>query len=106
MKKNDLKIDDSAKVINEEFFETVSEYWDNILRLYKKFEDQKPIMLIDVQEKRVYAFPYLEFKSSMNERSQAKLEKEYENALLNNKVVVFMQDNEKKQLFSQDFDLE
>lgn len=73
--------------MHEEFFETVSEYWDNILKLYKKFEDKKPIMLIDVQEKRVYAFPYLEFKSSINERSQAKLEKEYENALLNNKLL-------------------
>lgn len=75
--------------MHEEFFETVSEYWDNILRLYKKFDDKKPIMLIDVQEKRVYAFPYPELKSSMNERSQAMLEKEYENALLNNKVCCF-----------------
>jgi len=34
------------------------------------------------------------------------LEKEYEGALLNKKVVVFVHDNEKKQLWSQDFDLE
>jgi hypothetical protein len=105
-KVDELEIDDSVMVNNEEFFETVSEYWDNILRLYKKFEDKKPIMLIDVQEKRVYAFPYLEFRSSINERSQAILEKEYKNSLLNNKVVVFVQDHEKKQLLSQDFDLE
>ena len=32
----------------------------------------------------------------MNERSQAMLEKEYEDALLTKKVVVFVQDNEKK----------
>jgi len=31
----------------------------------------------------------------MNERSQAMLEKEYEDALLTKKVVVFVQDNEK-----------
>ncbi|MBU4222043.1 MAG: hypothetical protein KKA10_10555 [Euryarchaeota archaeon] len=30
----------------EEFFETVSEHWRQILKLYKKFEDKKPIMLI------------------------------------------------------------
>ena len=92
--------------MSEEFFETVSEHWRQILKLYKKFEDKKPIMLIDVQEKKIYAYSYLDFKSSMNERSQAMLEKEYENALLNNKMVVFVQDNEKKQLCSQDFDLE
>ena len=56
--------------MNDEFFQTVSEYWDNILKLYKKFENKKPIMLIDVQEKKVYAFPYFEFKLSINERSQ------------------------------------
>jgi hypothetical protein len=76
------------------------------LKLYKKFEDKKPIILIDVQEQKTYAYSYLDFKSSLTERSQAMLEKEYEGALLNNKVVVFVQDNEKKQLWSQDFDLE
>jgi hypothetical protein len=76
------------------------------LKLYKKFEDKKPIILIDVQEQKTYAYSYLDFKSTLTERSQAMLEKEYEGALLNNKVVVFVQDNEKKQLWSQDFDLE
>lgn len=90
----------------EKFFETVSEHWDHIIELYKKFEDKKPIMLIDVQEQKIYAYPYLDFISSMTERSQAMLEKEYQSALLNNKVVVFVRDNEKKQLWSQDFDLE
>ncbi len=92
--------------MNEEFFETVSEHWSHILKLYKKFEEKKPIILIDVQEQKIYAYSYLDFKSSLTERSQAMLEKEYEGALLNNKVVVFVQDNEKKQLWSQDFDLE
>lgn len=77
-----------VKQMNEEFFETVSEHWRQILKLYKKFEDKKPIMLIDVQEKKIYAYSYLDFKSSLTERSQAMLEKEYEGALLKKKVVV------------------
>jgi hypothetical protein len=40
----------------EEFFEIVSEHWSHILKLYKKFEDNKPIMLIDVQEQKIYAY--------------------------------------------------
>jgi hypothetical protein len=92
--------------MDEEFFEIVSEHWGQILNLYKKIEDKKPIMLIDIQEQKLYAYPYLDYKSSLTERSQAMLEKEYEAALLNNKVVVFVQDNENKQLLSQNFDLE
>jgi len=92
--------------MDEEFFEIVSEHWGQILNLYKKTDDKKPIMLIDIQEQKLYAYPYLDFKSSLSERSQAMLEKEYEAALLNNKVVVFVQDNENKQLLSQNFDLE
>jgi len=90
----------------EEFFEIVSEHWDQILNLYKKIDDQKPIMLIDIEDQKLYAYPYIDFKSSLTERSQAMLEKEYEAALLNNKVVVFVQDNENKRLWSQNFDLE
>ena len=63
-------------------------------------------MLIDIQEQKLYAYPYLDFKSSLSERSQAMLEKEYRAALLNNKVVVFVQDNENEQLLSQNFYLE
>ena len=92
--------------MDEEFFEIISEHWAQILNLYKKIDDKKPIMLIDIQEQKLYAYPYLDFKSSLSERSQAMLEKEYEAALLNNKVVVFVQDNENKQPLSQNFDLE
>ena len=59
----------------EEFFETVGEHWSHILKMYKKFEDKKPIILIDVQEQKIYAYSYLDFKSSLTERSQAMLEK-------------------------------
>ena len=92
--------------MDEEYFEIVCEHWDQILNLYKKIDHQKPIMLIDIQDQKLYAYPYLDFKSSLTERSQAMLEKEYEAALLNNKVVVFVQDNENKRLWSQNFDLE
>ncbi|HJH31033.1 MAG TPA: hypothetical protein C5S50_02325 [Methanosarcinaceae archaeon] len=92
--------------MDEEFFEIVSEHWGQILSAHKEINDKKPIMLIDIQEQKLYAYLYLDFKSSLSERSQAMLEKEYESALLNNKVVVFVRDNENKQLWSQNFDLE
>jgi hypothetical protein len=95
------------KQMYEEFFEIARKNWSHILNLYKKFEYLKPIMLFDVQEQKIYAYPYIEFKSSfLTEKSQVILEKEYQNSLLKNKVVVFVKDNEKKQLWSHAFDLE
>lgn len=84
----------------DQYFDAVEEQWADILMLYKRFEDKKPIMLLDIQEQKIYAYPYNEFKSDMSKKSQILLEKQYEEALLNNKVVVFVRDNEKRKLVS------
>ena len=57
-------------------------------------------MLYDIQEQRIYAYPYKEFKAEMNRRSQDMLEKQYQNALTNDQMVVFVRDNENEKLIS------
>jgi hypothetical protein len=84
----------------EQYWDAVGEQWDNILGLYKQFEDKKPVMLFDIQEQKIYAYPYNEFKSELSERSQIQLEEQYEAAILNNEMVVFVRDSEKKELVS------
>jgi hypothetical protein len=78
----------------------MGEQWDNILGLYKRFEDKKPVMLLDIQEQKIYAYPYNDFKSELSKRSQIQLEEQYEAAILNNEMVVFVRDNKKKELVS------
>jgi hypothetical protein len=73
---------------------------------YKKFEDKKPVMLFDIQEQRIYAYPYDSFKADLSERSQASLEQQYEKALVDEKIVVFVRDNGKKKLVSYSVDQE
>ena len=92
--------------MNEQYLDIIDEQWSNILKLYKKFEDKKPIMLFDMQEKRIYAYPYEEFKSDLTKKSQTILEKQYNDALLENKVVVFVRDNEPETLVSSSYNLE
>jgi hypothetical protein len=77
----------------------MGEQWDNILGLYKRFEDKKPVMLLDIQEQKIYAYPYNDFKSELS-KSQIQLEEQYEAAILNNEMVVFVRDNKKKELVS------
>nr|CBH37335.1 hypothetical protein BSM_08120 [uncultured archaeon] len=84
----------------EQYWDAVGEQWDNILGLYKRFEDKKPVMLLDIQEQKIYAYPYNDFKSELSKRSQIQLEEQYEAAILDNEMVVFVRDNEKKELVS------
>ncbi len=84
----------------EQYWDAVVEQWDNILGLYKRFEAKKPVMLLDIQEQKIYAYPYNDFKSELSKRSQIQLEEQYEAAILNNEMVVFVRDNEKRDLVS------
>ncbi len=71
-----------------------------ILALYKLFEDKRPVMLFDLQSQKIYAYPYLEYKANLNERSQAILERQYQEAITENKIVVFVRDNESQRFTS------
>lgn len=64
----------------------------------RRFEDKKPVMLLDIQEQKIYAYPYSEFTS--DKRSQVQLEEQYEKALNNKMVVLFVRDNEKRKRVS------
>ena len=84
----------------EQYWDAVGEQWDNIIGLYKRFEAKKPVMLLDLQEQKIYAYPYNDFKSELSKKSQIQLEEQYEAAILDNEMVVFVRDNEKKELVS------
>jgi hypothetical protein len=69
------------------------------------FAAKKPVMLFDVQEQRIYAYPYKEFKADLSQRSQTILKKQYRQARLNHQMVVFVRDNEAEKLVSYSMDL-
>ena len=82
-------------------------YWDvvqslmqNILTIYEQYREKKPVMLFDMQEQRIYVYPYLEFKNDLSERSQRSLQEQYEQAITDDKIVVFVRDNDAKKLVS------
>ncbi len=75
-------------------------YWGTILTAYQDFADKKPVVLLDIQEELVYAYPYAEFRMDLSNKSQRSLEEQYETALRDNKMVIFVRDNERKRLIS------
>ena len=78
----------------------------NIRMWYRMFAAKQPVMLYDIQEQKIYAYPYREFKADMAERFQALLEEQYQQAIASNKMVVFVRDNEQRRLVSYTLDIE
>jgi hypothetical protein len=67
---------------------------------YQKFAKKKPVMLLELLSQIIYAYPYLDFKNTLSERSQQMLEKEYSEAVANHKIVVFVKDDDRRKMIS------
>jgi len=80
--------------------DAAEEHRPHLLMMYRRFEDKKPVLLLDLQEQRIYAYPYREFKNDLSERSQRSLEEQYEKAVRENQLVVFVRDNVRRRLVS------
>jgi hypothetical protein len=45
----------------------------HILMFYDRFRDKRPVMLLDLPSRKVYAYPYEEFKADLGEKSQTRM---------------------------------
>ncbi|MDP2857133.1 MAG: hypothetical protein Q8P50_04050 [Bacillota bacterium] len=86
--------------IVDDLEESASFHSEAIRTLYDSFADKAPVMLFDVQEQRIYAYPYVEFRKELSTRSQRSLKQQYERALQENQMVVFVRDNDQQRLVS------
>jgi len=91
---------------NDDLVEAAENSLPHILMFYKRFEEKRPVMLLDLQSQKLYAYPYEEFKAELGEKSQVMLAAAYEKASPKNKIVVFVRDNENRRLASMLFDYE
>ena len=74
--------------------------------MYNLFADKRPVMQVEVHGQKICAYPYREFKADLNQRSQELLERQYRYAQVNNQMVLFVRDNEKRVFRSYVLDLE
>jgi hypothetical protein len=91
---------------NDDLIEVAKSFLPQILMLYKCFEGNRPVMLLELPRQRIYAYPYREFKDGLSKRSQAMLEEQYAQAVAEDKIVVFVRDNETLRLVSMTFENE
>jgi hypothetical protein len=78
----------------------LGEHYEHICFLYRQFSDKHPVMLLDIQEQRIYAYPYREFAAELSARSQASLARQYPAAVADGDMVVFVRDNVERRLVS------
>jgi hypothetical protein len=89
---------------NDDLVEAAESFLPQILMFYGRFEDKRPVMLLELPSLRIYAYPYREFKVDLSEPSQAMLKEQYERAIAEDKIVVFMRDDETRRLVSMSFE--
>jgi hypothetical protein len=54
--------------MSDPYFEAIQEQWQNIHGLYLTYRSKRPIILYDLQEKKIYAYPYKEFKAELSKK--------------------------------------
>jgi hypothetical protein len=86
--------------MSDRYFTAIQEQWPNIRGLYMTFESKKPIILYDIHEHKIYAYPHEEFKAEMSKHYQVSLEHDYKRASAFGSMVVFVRDNIERNLVS------
>ena|SRR6516165_10720258 len=86
--------------MSDPYLKAIQEQWPNIRALYVTYESKKPIILYDIQEEKIYAYSFNDFKAEMSENSQASLEHQYQSASVHGSMVVFVRDNIERKLVS------
>ena len=86
--------------MSDPYLEAIQEQWPNIRGLYSIYDSERPIILYDIQEKKIYAYPYKDFKAELSTKSQASLKQDYESASTDGSMIVFVRDNIRRKLVS------
>ena len=82
------------------YYSAIQEQWSNIRGLYMAYGSNNPVMLYDIHDNKIYAYPYKEFKAELSERSQASLEIDYKSTSVSGGMIVFVRDNMERKLVS------
>jgi hypothetical protein len=86
--------------MSDQYYSAIKEQWSNIRGLYMACGSKKPIMLYDIREKKIYAYPYEEFKAELSQRSQVSPEIDYKSTSVRGGMIVFVRDDIERKLVS------
>ena len=79
---------------DDPYLDMINAQIDNILMMYRLCAAKRPVMLFDIDDEKIYAYPYKEFLADLNARSQRILKKQYREAQRDNAMVLFIRDTQ------------
>lgn len=86
--------------MSDPFFDILKEYWHRIVLVFERFADKNPVILFDVQEQRIYAYPYDDFVADLAAKDQRVAAEQYKKVLAGETILVFVRDKEQRKLVS------
>lgn len=82
--------------MHDPYLELIKEQWPSISDTYNRYAEQRPIMLVDVQESVIHAYPVEEFIMLLDAPSRRQVETQYHRAVANRQMVLFVRDTDNK----------
>ena len=86
--------------MSDQYYSAIQVQWSNIRGLYMAYGSNNPVMLYDIQENKIYAYPYKEFKAELSKKSQVSLEIDYRSTSVRGGMIVFVRDDIERKLVS------
>ena len=87
-------------IMRKSIDEILAEQRINFLKLYKIIEKKDSIFLYDVQDGKIFAYPFTDFVKGMSHRDQEQVMKNQPLILSGSHMLAFVRDNERKKLTS------
>mgnify|MGYP001175548265 FL=1 len=78
------------------YLDLIQRQWPAIAETYNQFAEQQPIMLMDVQNAEIHAYPFEEFVLALEAASRRQVEAQYRRALAKRQMVLFVRDTDNK----------
>ena len=88
---------------DDPYLELIDEHWDNILMMYRKFEDKDQIIEYDVSEQKIYSYPAGDYIQTLSERTRDQTAGDFAEAKKRQQFILFVRDTQKRCLRSYTF---
>jgi hypothetical protein len=90
---------------DDPYLDLIDEQWDNILTVYRTFQDKDQIIEFDTSEQKVYSYPAGDYIQALSERTREQTARQFAEAKERNQFLLFVKDSKNRRYRSYVFDL-
>jgi hypothetical protein len=86
------------EIANADLLKVVKDHRTQILSYYNQVADKRPVILLDLQRRKLRAYPFERYQKMLRQGSRPKFDAEYQKALAKDKVLVLVWDSVTRRL--------